>query len=183
MAKLSGVEASHKRNQLVVQGFSIVPNVMPKSLLNQLCVWSDNILDHVTVDHKIRYQGSDIFVYTERLWVEVDRDTRPNHFPAPLAENIIEIPDQKDACRLIGLESLKPDDVVIILSKLGYGPPLYWHQDFMKWNSPEAATPWPTRIFLILLSDRYLSRERMPACYSGSTSQTPPTARYSARCP
>ena len=30
MAKLSGVEASHKRNQLVVQGFSIVPNVMPK---------------------------------------------------------------------------------------------------------------------------------------------------------
>ena len=156
MAKLSGVEASHKRNQLVVQGFSIVPNVMPKSLLNQLCVWSDNILDHVTVDHKIRYQGSDIFVYTERLWAEVDRDTRPNHFPAPLAENIIEIPDQKDACRLIGLESLKPDDVVIILSKPGYGPSLYWHQDFMKWNSPEAATPWPTRIFLsYYLTDTY----------------------------
>ena len=148
MTKLNKVEALDKRNELVEYGFTIVPEVMPESLVQQLGIWSDDILNRVTIDHKIRYQGSDIFVYTERLWTEADREVRPNHFPDPFAEKIVDLPLQKEVCSLIGLECLNPDDVVIILSKIGYGPPLYWHQDFMKWNSPEAAAPWPTRIFL-----------------------------------
>ena len=40
---------------------------MPESLTTQLRIWSDDILNHVTIDRKIRYQGSDIFVDTERL--------------------------------------------------------------------------------------------------------------------
>ena len=148
MTKLNSVEALDKRHKLVEYGFTIVPEVMPESLVNQFRIWSDDILNHATIDRKIRYQGSDIFVYTERLWAEADKEIKPNHFPDPLAEKIIDLPLQKEVCGLIGLECLNPDDVVIILSKAGYGPPLYWHQDFMKWNSPEAATPWPTRVFL-----------------------------------
>ena len=59
------------------------------------------------------------------------------------------MPGQKDACCLMGLEGLKPDDVAVILSKRGYGLLLYWYQDFMTWNSPEPATSWPTRIFYL----------------------------------
>lgn len=147
MAILSTEEALTKRDELVQLGYTIVHDVMPKALLNELRTWSDNIFNRVKVDHKIRYQGSDIFVSAERKWT---KDSKPaqNRFPDPFAEKIIDIPDQKEACRLIGLENLQADDVVIILSKPGFGPPLYWHQDFMKWQSPEAATPWPTRIFL-----------------------------------
>jgi len=148
MAILSKEEALTKRDELVQSGYTIVPNVMPKPLLNELRTWSDDIFDRITVDRRIRYQGSDIFVSTERRWAKSNSKPAHNRFPDPYAEKIIDIPAQKEACDLIGLENLKSDEVVIILSKPGFGPPLYWHQDFMKWPSPEAATPWPTRIFL-----------------------------------
>ena len=68
MTKLNSVEALDKRNELVEYGFTIVPEVRPGSLVHQPGIWSDDILNRVTIDRKIRYQGSDIFVYTERLW-------------------------------------------------------------------------------------------------------------------
>ena len=67
MKKLNSVETLDKRNELVEYGFTIVPEVRPESLANQPGIWSDDILNHVTIDRKIRYQGSDIFVYIERL--------------------------------------------------------------------------------------------------------------------
>jgi hypothetical protein len=136
-----------KRRELVESGYTIVPGVMDADLLDRLKTWSDGIFERVTVSHKVRYQGSDIFVSTERRW-QKGSPTAENRFPDPIAEEIIDQPAQLEACRQIGLEILSADDIVYILSKPGYGPPLYWHQDFMKWQSPEAATPWPTRIFL-----------------------------------
>ncbi len=147
MAPLTDEEALTKRDELVTDGYTCIPRVMSRSLLDRLCAWSDEIFDRVTVKHKIRYQGSDILVSTERNW-SPDREPEDNRFPDPIAEEIIDQPDQLSVCRQLGLENLVSDDVVIILSKPGYGPPLYWYQDFMKWQSPEAATPWPTRIFL-----------------------------------
>jgi hypothetical protein len=144
---MTNEQAQEKRQELVDSGYTIVPGVMDSDLLGRLKTWSDAIFDRVTVDHKVRYQGSDIFVNTPRRW-NAGTPTAENRFPDPIAEEIIDQPAQLDTCRDIGLEHLSADDVVIILSKPGYGPPLYWHQDFMKWQSPEAATPWPTRIFL-----------------------------------
>ena len=69
-------------------------------------------------------------------------------FPDPIVEKLINYPDQIQICDEIGLENLKPRDNVILLSKPPFGPPLYWHQDFMNWDHPEAACPWPTVIFL-----------------------------------
>ncbi len=51
-----------KRRELVESGYTIVPGVMDKDLLDRLRTWSDRIFERVTVPHKIRYQGSDIFV-------------------------------------------------------------------------------------------------------------------------
>ena len=68
MTTLNIKGALKKRNELVKLGFTIVPSVMPKPFLNQLQIWSEDIFRRVTIDHKIRYQGSDIFVHTERQW-------------------------------------------------------------------------------------------------------------------
>ena len=43
MKKLNKVEALDKRNELVEYGFTIVPEVMPESLIHQLGIWSDDI--------------------------------------------------------------------------------------------------------------------------------------------
>ena len=55
-----------KRRELVESGYTIVPGVMDKDLLDRLRTWSDRIFERVTVPHEVRYQGSDIFVRTER---------------------------------------------------------------------------------------------------------------------
>ena len=80
MKKLNSVEALDKRNELVDYGFTVVPEVMPESLVNQLRIWSDNILNHVTIDRKSHCQGCDIFVYTERLWFKANQEVKPNYF-------------------------------------------------------------------------------------------------------
>ena len=101
MTKLNGVEALDKRHELVEYGFIVVPEVMPEFLANQLGIWSDAILNHVTIDRKMHYQGSDIFVYTERLWSKANKEVKPNHFPDPFAEKIIDLLLQKEVCGLM----------------------------------------------------------------------------------
>ncbi len=80
-----------KRQELVESGYTIVPGVMDTDLLDRLKTWSDRIFERVTVPHKIRYQGSDIFVSTERRWQE-GAPTAENRFPDPIAEEIIDQP-------------------------------------------------------------------------------------------
>ena len=149
---LSGTEALTKREELVTRGYTSIAAVMPPALVGELQAWSDDIFARTHVRHEIRYQGSDLFAHTERGWSALAPESRAQfdarRFPDPAAQRIIDLPSQLAVCRAIGLENLQADEVVIILSKPAHGPPLYWHQDFTRWDSPQAATPWPTRIFL-----------------------------------
>ncbi len=151
---LSPAEALAKREELIQRGYTTIPRVMPAKLVEELRAWSDGIFARTRVRYEIRYQGSDLFVYTERGWSAMAPDQRqraeddPRRFLHPMATRTIDLPAQLAVCREIGLENLHSDEVLIILSKPTHGPPLYWHQDFMQWDSPRAATPWPTRIFL-----------------------------------
>ncbi len=148
MTTLTATEALAKRDELVENGYTIVPGVMPKAMVDELRAWSDDLFTRLEVDPKVRYQGSDIHAWTPRKWTAMDREADQRDFPDPIAERIVDLPAQKEVCRRLQLEGLTPDDAVLILSKPGYGPPLYWHQDYTNWNSPAATTPWPTRIFL-----------------------------------
>ena len=148
MATLNKEQALAKRDELVERGYAIITGVMSRQLLEELRAWSDHVFRRVQVDHKYRYQGSDIHVSTPERWAKADVQPEERKFPDPIVSRILEQPVQSEVCRLIGLEGLRSDGMIIILSKPGHGPPLYWHQDYMYWNSPEAATPWPTRIFL-----------------------------------
>ena len=71
-----------------------------------------------------------------------------NLFSDPMTERILDYPPLRAACRRLHLDNLKSSESIVMLSKPGHGPPLYWHQDCVFWNSPRAATPWPTRISL-----------------------------------
>ena len=148
---LSPAEALAKREELIQRGYTSIPKVMPADLVEELRAWSDGIFARTHVRYEIRYQGSDLFVYTERGWSAMAPDQRqraeddPRRFLHPMATRTIDLPAQLAVCREIGLEHLRSDEVVIILSKPAHGPPLYWHQDFMQWDSPRAATTWSTR--------------------------------------
>ncbi|MBQ35970.1 MAG: hypothetical protein CME04_06230 [Gemmatimonadaceae bacterium] len=145
--KLTEAKALACRRQLVEDGYTSVPGVMPADLLADLQGWSADVFDRFPVDPKFRYQGSDIHVSAPRNWA-VGREPDGRSFPDPIVERVIDAPAQAAVCQLLGLENLRAHDSVILLSKPPHGPPLYWHQDYMDWNSPAAATPWPTRIFL-----------------------------------
>lgn len=143
---LSHDEAAHKRNQLVEEGYCVVPGVLRGEFMDELRAWSDEMLAKTIVPHKHRYQGSDIHIATQRRH-EAGR-VDEGRLWSPMVDRLTDWPPAWEACRLLGLEGQQPDDIVIILSKAAHGPALYWHQDWMQWDSPASATPWPTRIFL-----------------------------------
>ncbi len=143
---LSQEEALQKRDQLVNDGFCIVPGVLRGEQLEEVRAFSDDLLDRRKVDPKHRYQGSDFHVGAMRLQ-GTPRAVHCAEF-SPIVDRLIDIPEAWEVCRLLGLEGQKPDDMIIILSKPPFGLPLYWHQDMLNWNHPEATSPWPTRIFL-----------------------------------
>jgi phytanoyl-CoA hydroxylase len=149
MPILTPEEALRKRDELIELGYAIIPGVLQNPLLDELRAWSHDVFERLPVDPKYRYQGSDIHVSTKRLWkTQLNPQADEKHFADPIVEKIIDYPAQLEACRLLQLEGLVSRDNIILLSKPAYGPPLYWHQDYMNWNSPAAATPWPTVIFL-----------------------------------
>ncbi|HET7558448.1 MAG TPA: phytanoyl-CoA dioxygenase family protein, partial [Limnochordia bacterium] len=149
MPEMTAAEALEKRRQLVEDGFCVIPGVLTPEFTAELRAWSDELLDRLKVDRKYRYQGSDIHVSTPRRW-QARGNPEPNErqLPDPIIERLVDWAPTWEACRAIGLEQQRPDDSAIILSKPAGGPALYWHQDFMNWNSPESLAPWPTRIFI-----------------------------------
>ncbi len=148
MLSLSSEKALDKRIELVEQGYTMIPGVMGAELLEELRAWSNDVFLRVRVDAKYRYQGSDIHVYTQQHWAEMDMQQDERSFPDPIVSRVLEQPAQTEVCRLIGLEGLRCSGKMIVLSKPGHGPPLYWHQDFMNWNSPAAATGLQDRLLI-----------------------------------
>ena len=112
---LSQQEAFLKREQLVSDGYTIIPNILKDPLLSKLKNWSTEIFNRVPVDPRYKYQGSDIHVYTEKAWNKMDIKADEKRFPDPIVEELINYPDQIQICDEIGLENLKPRDNVILL--------------------------------------------------------------------
>ena len=152
---LSPAEALAKREELIQRGYTTIPRVMPAKLVEELRAWSDGIFARTRVRYEIRYQGSDLFVYTERGWSAMAPDQRQRVGGRSAALPPTRWRRGRSTCRRnwrcagrSGWRTCTRTRWLIILSKPAHGPPLYWHQDFMQWDSPRAATPWPTRIFL-----------------------------------
>lgn len=147
MPILSPVQALEKRRELVELGYCVIPGVLTGELLDEYRRYTDDLFARRPIDPKYRYQGSDIHIGSTRMEKAGTHSMWLKDYH-PLVDKLIDLPAAREACADIGLEHQKPDDLIIVLSKPPHAPPLYWHQDLMTWNHPEAATPWPTRIFL-----------------------------------
>lgn len=148
MPMLTTVEAIEKRDQLVNDGYCVIPGVLDEGLLERWTAFSDNLLDAAPANPDTKYQGSDFHINSRRRYTRGDMHRPDLGFWSPLVDELVDLPAANVACRMLGLECRQSDDTVLILSKPAHGPALYWHQDFMEWDHPKASLPWPTRVFL-----------------------------------
>jgi len=137
--------ARQKRDQLMQDGFCVVPGVLHGEMLDKVCRFTNDFLDEHPVDPRHRYQGSDFHIMAERVWA-TSQNKRPYH--SPIVDELLDLQEAHEACTALQLEGMQSHGTIIILNKPAYGPPLYWHQDNMQWNHPKSALPWPTQIFL-----------------------------------
>jgi ectoine hydroxylase-related dioxygenase (phytanoyl-CoA dioxygenase family) len=142
---LTAADARQKRDQLIDDGYCVVPHVLQGDLLARLRHFADDFLDNHAVDPKHRYQGSDFHIQAERTWA---KQPDANRYHAPIVDELLDLQTAKQACAELGLEGLTDTGGIIILSKPPGGPALYWHQDNMDWNHPKSALPWPSTLFL-----------------------------------
>ena len=142
---LTPEEAVQKRDQLINDGFCVVPGVLRGEMLERVRQFTNKFLDTHAVDFKHRFQGSDFHIQAERTWAN---HQDPNRYHAPIVDEILDLPAAQIACQALGLEGLSDTGGLIILSKPPHGPALYWHQDNMDWNHPKSSLPWPSSIFL-----------------------------------
>jgi ectoine hydroxylase-related dioxygenase (phytanoyl-CoA dioxygenase family) len=142
---LTREEARQKRDQLIQDGFCVVPGILRGEMLEKVRKFTHDFLDEHPVDPRHRYQGSDFHIMAERVW-EKRLDKRGYH--SPVVDELLDLPEARQACEALQLEGMHSGGTIIILNKPPYGPPLYWHQDNMHWNHPRSALPWPTQVFL-----------------------------------
>lgn len=145
MSYLTAAEARTKREQLLRDGFCVIPGVLTGALLERVRRFTDDFLDAHAVDPRHRYQGSDFHIQAERTW---SKQLDPSRYHDPMVDEILDLPAARQVCAELGLEGLSDTGTIIVLSKPPGGPALYWHQDNMDWNHPKSALPWPSTIFL-----------------------------------
>ncbi|HLJ55678.1 MAG TPA: phytanoyl-CoA dioxygenase family protein [Chthonomonadaceae bacterium] len=126
-------EALEKRLQLTEDGCCVIDDILPADLLQDLRDETDRLLDAVEHPARWKYQGSDLHV-SGRENAVIDR--------------LVKLPQAQAALDAMGLTDFRSRGSFIILSKPPGGPPLYWHQDWMRWNDPISAAPWPQYLFL-----------------------------------
>lgn len=130
---MSPDEALQKRERLTTDGFCVIDDVLPADLLHDLRQETDRLLDSVEHPAHWRYQGSDLHVKGQEN---------------PVIDRLVKLQPARNALDAMGLHDFSSSGAFIILSKPPGGPALYWHQDWMRWNDPMSAAPWPQYLFL-----------------------------------
>lgn len=130
------------RKQLLDEGYCLVDGLLPAGRLAQLRDWADAWLDRTEHPERWRYQGSDIHISGERH----QSRRQPNAPKDPVVDFLIEHP--RPIMEALGIADLRSGGVFQIIAKPPGGPPLYWHQDWARWDDPISLSPWPQQVFL-----------------------------------
>ena len=121
-----------KREQMLRDGYCVIEEVVPEQFLEELHAETESwIADHEEPDDLV-YQGQHIVVH---------RDDNP------LIDRLLCWEPAYAAARDLGFGDFAPHGAIITLTKEPKGPPLYWHQDWMRWDDPLSMSPWPQTIF------------------------------------
>jgi hypothetical protein len=125
--------ALQKRVQLITDGYCVIEDILTEDFVDELRRESDRMLDAVEHPPHWKYQGSNLHVHGNDEAV-IDR--------------LIHWKPTQDALAAMELGDFSALGGVYVLSKSPGAPPLYWHQDWMQWNDPLSAAPWPQYLFL-----------------------------------
>ncbi len=125
--------AIQKREQMIEDGFCMVDDVLTDEFLQELRDESERLIaGHVEPDDVV-YQGQHVNVHGN---------------DNPYIKRLLEWQPSREALEQLGFGDFQASGGIIILTKEPGGPPLYWHQDWMRWNDPLSCAPWPQTIFL-----------------------------------
>ena len=130
------------REQLRGDGYCLVDGMLPEGCLARLRDWSAEWLRATKHPARWKYQGSDIHVSGER---HVAR-RNPNLPRDATVDFLIEHP--RPILAALELDDFRSGGTFQIISKPAGGPPLYWHQDWARWDDPISLSPWPQQVFL-----------------------------------
>ena len=121
------------REQMLRDGYCIIPNILSPEFLQELRKESDYLNDTLPHHPDTKYQGTHLGIgYNDNEIMLKLSEWKP----------------ARQALELMGFGDFNPGGSLLILTKEPYAPALYWHQDWMRWNDPLSCTPWPQTIFL-----------------------------------
>ena len=123
-----------EREQLITDGFCIIPNVLDTGMLDSLRRESSALLDELTAEEK-RIQGG------QGAW-------QPIPYTPTVFADLISWPRALAALADLGFDSIRYLSGFII-SREPRTKAAYWHQDWMYWDEPESADPLPVKVFLM----------------------------------
>ena len=126
-------EALAKRTQMLDDGFCVIENVVSESFLKDVRDETERLIAVHEEPADLVYQGQHIGVKRE---------------DNPLIDKLLSWAPSYQALDELGFGDFKTSGSIIILTKEPKGPPLYWHQDWMRWKDPLSLSPWPQTIFL-----------------------------------
>ena len=121
--------ALEKREQMIEDGFCVINDVLTEAFLQEL---------HDEIDANRRACDPESFSDARNVRGEDN----------PHIQKLLAWQPARDALEQIGFGDFTTSGGIIILTKESGGPPLYWHQDWMRWNDPLSCAPWPQTIFL-----------------------------------
>ena len=125
--------ALETRNQMLRDGYCIVDGILTEEFLQELRDETERLIAEHVEPKEMVYQGQHVNVHGAHN---------------PYIQKLLEWQPSRDALEQLGFGDFSASGGVIILTKEAGGPPLYWHQDWMRWNDPLSCSPWPQTIFL-----------------------------------
>jgi hypothetical protein len=121
------------REQMLRDGYCVIPDILSLDFLQQLQQESDRLNDTMPHHPDTKYQGTHLGI---------------GYKDNEIMQRLAEWEPARQALEQMGFGDFTPGGGLLVLTKEPYAPALYWHQDWMRWNDPLSCTPWPQTIFL-----------------------------------
>ena len=125
--------ARERREQMLRDGYCVIPGILNPEFLRELGQESDRLNDTMEHHPDTKYQGTHIDVFYQEN---------------SIMQRLAEWKPARQALEQMGFDDFTSSKQLLILTKEPYAPALYWHQDWGQWNDPLSCTPWPQKIFL-----------------------------------
>ena len=125
--------ADQKRQQMLRDGFCVIDDILSEAFLQELRDESERMMSDYVMPEEFKYQGQHVTARGE---------------DNPVIDRLLKWPPAQQALESLGFGDFVSAGGIIILTKDPGEPPLYWHQDWMRWNDPYSSSPWPQTMFL-----------------------------------